>query len=446
MNATEYKRFHESFMQNNHGSSAPHVFFCVFFTVQCSVYSSLRLRHHNTNRYLYEYIIIVLPLILAHTILSNYIYFLNFVIMTMLFYEFFQQYPNVKKHIGQHKSVRSKKIYSISIMRGLTYLITVCAILAVDFRDFPRHLAKTENYGYGLMDTGVGLFVLMSGLVHRDLRNHSIADIIKGNMKFISVLLILGIARYLAIKQLDYQEHVTEYGVHWNFFFTLAVCKFLSTVILYFNVNALLYNFIILLVHEFILYLGVQEWVFSDAERDTLLSANREGISSSLGYVSLYLFGAHVKNVLSSSAPIRVQLLNKISFNTNVPSLLILTSVFLWILLYISSTLRPTSRALANASYCLFLEASLVTVFTMLYYVESGLQDKKCTLREPNIIDSVNSNGLSFFLIANLLTGAINMSMRTLLVSSSVTFLILNAYMMLTLFFTVYLKKMGIKI
>lgn len=38
-------------------------------------------------------------------------------------------------------------------------------------------------------------------------------------------LLVLGCARLVATRGVEYQEHVSEYGVHWNFFFTLAIVK-----------------------------------------------------------------------------------------------------------------------------------------------------------------------------------------------------------------------------
>jgi len=45
------------------------------------------------------------------------------------------------------------------------------------------------------------------------------------SLKSSTPLMLLGLIRMFSVKSLDYQESVTEYGVHWNFFFTLAVVK-----------------------------------------------------------------------------------------------------------------------------------------------------------------------------------------------------------------------------
>ena len=94
-------------------------------------------------------------------------------------------------------------------------LSTCVAILAVDFRIFPRRFAKTETYGTGLMDVGVGGFVLSNALVVPE-RAARVA------LRRALPLLALGAATLAGKRGVDYWQHVSEYGVHWNFFFTLA--------------------------------------------------------------------------------------------------------------------------------------------------------------------------------------------------------------------------------
>ena len=59
----------------------------------------------------------------------------------------------------------------ISNFKAITLIGTVISILAVDFTVFPRRFCKTETYGTGLMDAGVGLFIVSNAVVSPEARN-----------------------------------------------------------------------------------------------------------------------------------------------------------------------------------------------------------------------------------------------------------------------------------
>lgn len=50
-------------------------------------------------------------------------------------------------------------------------------------------------------------------------------DMIVKTVKSCSFLILMGSMRLISVKLTNYVEHVSEYGVHWNFFFTLAIVK-----------------------------------------------------------------------------------------------------------------------------------------------------------------------------------------------------------------------------
>jgi glucosaminylphosphatidylinositol acyltransferase len=74
------------------------------------------------------------------------------------------------------------------------------------------------------MDAGVGCFVFSAGLVAKHYQRTSA---VMATFRSCIPLLLLGGARVLTTKATDYQEHVSEYGVHWNFFITLAFVQVL---------------------------------------------------------------------------------------------------------------------------------------------------------------------------------------------------------------------------
>ena len=62
----------------------------------------------------------------------------------------------------------------LNYTRSLMNLSTAIVILGVDFAVFPRRFAKTETFGTGYMDIGVGCFVISNALVSPESRGKSL--------------------------------------------------------------------------------------------------------------------------------------------------------------------------------------------------------------------------------------------------------------------------------
>lgn len=103
---------------------------------------------------------------------------------------------------------------------------------------FPRHQAKAEDYGWSLMDVGVSAVMLASGVTNRLIVTHR--DSKKGKSLIGELLQAitsnLGVCtgasvRFFLLTGIDYHDHVTEWGTHWNFFVTIACLNVLGVFI-----------------------------------------------------------------------------------------------------------------------------------------------------------------------------------------------------------------------
>ena len=77
----------------------------------------------------------------------------------------------VTKLKGFPSAGMENKFQFISDFKTYTLIGTVISILAVDFTVYPRRFCKTETYGTGLMDAGVGLFIVSNAVVSPEARN-----------------------------------------------------------------------------------------------------------------------------------------------------------------------------------------------------------------------------------------------------------------------------------
>lgn len=96
----------------------------------------------------------------------------------------------------------------LSVYRAHMMVMTVLAILAVDFPVFPRVLGKTEDWGTGLMDVGVGSFVFSLGIVSSKAfsatRRGKMLATLLGALRRALPVLALGFVRLLMVKGVEY--------------------------------------------------------------------------------------------------------------------------------------------------------------------------------------------------------------------------------------------------
>lgn len=189
--------------------------------------------------FLLEYATIVLPGVLLFTVLADYctsLLVFNLCLSLSLILVTLWTVPSPFSTLRQALNVPyPKRLPFVTLGRTYVNLFTAIAILAVDFHIYPRRLAKAETYGSGLMDIGVGCFLLAHGTTAPEARHleyfKSVPTLktyvrsVLVTLRAILPLFVLGLVRLLAVKSTDYQEHVTEYGVHWNFFITIAAVR-----------------------------------------------------------------------------------------------------------------------------------------------------------------------------------------------------------------------------
>ena len=360
----------------------------------------------------------------------------------------------------------------LTTYRAAMMVVTCIAILAVDFRVFPRRFAKVENWGTSLMDLGVGSFVFSGGVVSArsvlKRRNNGSTKLPLSQRLIASTrhsipLLVLGLIRLYSVKGLDYAEHVTEYGVHWNFFFTIGL---LPPFVEIFDV---LYKFlpyetlavvVVVIYHIALESTDLKSYILVSPHGPDLLSKNREGIFSFVGYLAIFLLGRGT-GVRISPGGTRPPIDGRLTMLVNMG-----LQVLCWSMQYVCiSTYAaghgsnvPVSRRLANISYvswvAMFNNAQLFIfclIETLLFpAVYRGLgkegEAERTSFATSRIMTAFNKNGLAIFLLANLLTGAVNLSIPTLDVSTIQAMAVLIGYAAVLTGVALGLEKANIKL
>ena len=442
-----------------------------------------------------------------------------------------------------------RRLLAPTRLRAGALLLTGVAILAVDFNAFPRRFAKTETFGTGLMDVGVGVFVVVNALVsplarsgftttNNNDNNHKHAAGDSNNsssfrsrlalglisaVKSAGLLSVLGFARIAGNSSVNYQVHTSEYGVHWNFFFTLAVvlgvaallhallpalssvqfdaalycqevelscndtacqsAKALGCAVKRVLTQALshprawvcaLLGLTITAGHQYWLVYPLRlsssslsnpfdgtDWVFN-APRVGLLTANKEGIASLPGYIAILLLSVPIGRILYAAAALNNCSQQRTSAKTNALAATIIIGSFSALAWLATSVLVHTtqdvSRRLANSAFVAWQIALATLMLTVALAVEAadvpgwiqsklgsrndaasrGFRENTVSMAEAGgaglgaTVNAIDSAPLSFFLITNLLTGAVNLAIDTMNTSDSTAIAVLVCYIALS--------------
>ena len=211
------------------------------------------------------------------------------------------------------------------------------------------------------MDLGVGSTILAGSLTRqRSLATAPLAGQARALRTLVRhlPLLLLGLGRLLAVRATNYHEVHSEYGTHWNFFFTLGLVSLLMA---WFAPRSALgcacAASTLLAVHQWLLLSGLTELVH-EAPRATLVLANKEGLVSLLGYLALALAASACAPLVPEAPPMAKGAGFTTHELTRRVAPLLLVDIGLWLASGMSDAwVEPTSRRLCNAAYVLWVLA-----------------------------------------------------------------------------------------
>lgn len=483
------KQLKEAFISNLNGTSLLEISVGLSLPPLCLLCRGLLLilyyLHHgkpvSSRKYslLLDFVVLVSPLLLSCTVLSPVIFFVPVFLAAFcagIFSRIYSQrerearapFGQIVKEF-QKTCLDPEYIPAVTVFRVYVNVLTSISILAVDFPQYPRRYAKAETYGTGAMDLGVGAFIFGNALVCPEVRQKPSAT----QPRFSSLarqvfsvwpLISLGVGRLLSVKSIEYHEHTSEYGVHWNFFFTLAFVRLAASLLLaaFPKRKAWLVALAVAVLYQLLLSTtSLKMFILHGSDgRDSrlgFLDANREGLLSLLGYLAIYLASVQVGLwLLQRRSSVRGWL-------EALRGLALAVLVLLLLLQLCQACTEPVSRRLANLPFCAwvlahcllllscFVLADLALVFTQLLVKGSSVpccwkvvrppdSSKKHGMQavpvgregkpsQPCLISAINKNQLLFFLLANVMTGAVNILIDTIHSKAAFTLCILHLYM-----------------
>ncbi|CAN1175538.1 Uncharacterized protein At4g17910 [Linum perenne] len=284
-----------SWVLNQESSSAVEILaLSTFVPILFIIRHSLGFNHHQHNdsesrnlcAYMgllsLDFMFLIVPMLLIFTVFEQQTYTWTIISAVLLL-------PiSISKRCGASSSVTNSKASaslraSITSYRVIVMEVACLCILAVDFKIFPRRHAKSKTYGISLMDLGVGSFALANAVVSKQARGISSLSLKDASAAIVPPLAI-GFGRLILTKCLHYGVPAGEYGVHWNFFFTLAALAMLASLIRIPTNYSGISGLVILIGYQWWLNTGLNSYLLANTRGTDIVSQNKEGLFSLLGF------------------------------------------------------------------------------------------------------------------------------------------------------------------
>ncbi|EDR25460.1 GPI-anchored wall transfer protein, putative [Entamoeba dispar SAW760] len=367
--------------------------------------------HSHFVVYVLSDLFISIPAILIPMFFSSIVYPLV-IILTIIYIVVCCHYPK-----RQAPTIYPAVSVGFVEFRSMINLWTLIAILAVDFHIFPRMHTKSEFYGLSLMDTGVGAIVVCSGVAAGLKENKTpyfknlISTVIHSLPFF-----IIGFIRLFATRATGYQHHISEYGMHMNFFFVLGFVQILTGLIHSPRKYCGIVSIILIIGYEIILqYFDLYNYSLKADRTSNLFAANREGLLSIIGYTTI--------QIASTSMGYYYTLGGTKQYRFKLDVIIVIIAFIGYISYEIISLYVPPCRPLINLTYFIALMSQMMICYAICDVIPMYLPVKQ----------TAGSNGLSLnqlplFLIANLITGTVNLLFYTLYVPTIDSIVIIFIY------------------
>ncbi|PAA85492.1 hypothetical protein BOX15_Mlig025188g1, partial [Macrostomum lignano] len=338
------------------------------------------------------------------------------------------------------------------ILSAYRCALYICTSLCIFCRDLPcwnNQFSKSKTFGTGLMDLGIGCFVICLGTVAPTAQSSSSrmrvdrSRVLRCCSRQSAILTGLGLCislqRSLAFNRvmrnraqvqltdpdqlkdpfppthLRFAAEWWEYGVHWSAFYSLAIARALGTALELLTTlmrqppPPLLLALLLALAHEAVLATGLAKAVLAPGHyepynRSSLIGQNREGLASIPGLLALYFAGVQLGRWVRDRRWMKIVGL-------------LLASLLVRPLAVVQFALiLPESRRLLNLAYCAWtvaISCSCLLCAALLSNLRGCLsqQDSAAVgneLLQLRYLAEFDQAGFLSFLLSNLATGVFN--------------------------------------